>query len=251
MGWFSSLFSKKETNPSSKPLVLSWFGTDIHSHLLPGVDDGAQTMDESIAMVSKMAALGFRQCVLTSHVKMDIYPNESHRLKNAFEQLKNEVEALSLPIHLALAAEYYIDDSLLTRLAENDILSFGKERYVLMEFSFATPPVQEQKVFDAFLTAGYKPILAHFERYGYFHGSVEKALAYRKQGVFIQMNLNSLTGHYGVEVRKQAERLIDEFALDFVGTDAHRMDHLTHLEANLSLPYFRELGNRLMRNQGL
>ncbi|MFN5735936.1 MAG: CpsB/CapC family capsule biosynthesis tyrosine phosphatase, partial [Flavobacteriales bacterium] len=154
MGWFSSLFSKKETNPSSKPLVLSWFGTDIHSHLLPGVDDGAQTMNESIAMVSKMAALGFRQCVLTSHVKMDIYPNESHRLKNAFEQLKNEVEALSIPINLALAAEYYIDDSLLTRLAENDILSFGKERYVLMEFSFATPPVQEQKVFDAFLTAG-------------------------------------------------------------------------------------------------
>lgn len=251
MGWFSSLFSKKETNPSSKPLVLSWFGTDIHSHLLPGVDDGAQTMDESIAMVTKMASLGFKHCILTSHVKMDIYPNSSQRLKAAFDTLNNQVQELSIPIRLSLGAEYYMDDSLLSKVAEGDILSFGEQKYVLMEFSFATPPVQEENVFDAFLQAGYKPILAHFERYGYFHGSVEKALAYRKQGVFIQMNLNSLTGHYGAEVRKQAERLIDEFALDFVGTDAHRMEHLTHLASHLHLPYMQALGNRLMYNQGL
>lgn len=251
MGLFSSWFGSKENDHKAQPLVLSWFGTDVHSHLLPGVDDGAQTMDESIAMILKMSSLGFKKCILTSHIKMDIYPNQSDQLREAFTRLNAQVQSLSIPITLELAAEYYIDDALLIKLAENDILSFGEEKYVLMEFSFTTPPIQEQKVFEAFTQAGYKPILAHFERYSYFHGSIEKALLYRKQGVFIQMNLNSLTGHYGSAVRKQAEKLIDEFALDFVGTDAHRMDHLTHLEGNLNLPYMRELGIRLMRNQSI
>jgi tyrosine-protein phosphatase YwqE len=99
--------------------------------------------------------------------------------------------------------------------------------------------------------AEYKPVLAHFERYSYYHDSLDKAIELRSKGVNIQVNLNSLTGHYGPNVRKQAERLIDANLVDFVGSDCHRIQHLLHLEENLSLPYFHALSKLNLKNKNL
>ena len=121
--------------------------------------------------------------------------------------------------------------------------------YVLFEFSFNHPPSFEDLLFDELMKAGYKPIVAHFERYNYYLGTIRKAAEWRKRGVNIQINLLSLTGHYGMEIKKQAEMLIDACEFDFIGTDCHRIEHLTILEENLTLPYFEKLNNYMTKNR--
>lgn len=251
MGWLSRIFSKPHTQTTQAPLDLSWFNTDMHSHFLPGVDDGARTMDESLAMLRKMQEFGYQKCILTPHIKMDMYPNSEADLQLRFLELTQAMAAAGLSIRVELAAEYYLDDHFLNRLENTPLLSFGPQRYVLVEFSFVNAPVFEFETFQRIIDKGYTPILAHFERYVYFHGSIASAETYRAMGVNIQLNLNSLTGHYGPDVKKQAERMLDQFTVDFVGTDAHRMDHLVLLENHLSSPYLAQLNERLLKNQSL
>lgn len=251
MSWFSGLLGKRKEQSSKDPLSLSAIGCDMHSHFIPGVDDGALTMDDSLQLLQKMQALGYKKCITTPHIKMDIYPNSEEKLRRVFDQLQEEKVRAGIGIEVELAAEYYLDDTFAERLKERELLCFGKQRYVLMEFSFTTPPVFEEDTFKRVLDRGYIPILAHFERYLYFHGKPEVAEKYRKMGVNTQMNLLSLTGHYGPDIRKQAERMVDDCLFDFVGTDAHRIQHLQLLEDHLSMPYLAELGKRLVKNQGL
>jgi tyrosine-protein phosphatase YwqE len=123
--------------------------------------------------------------------------------------------------------------------------------YVLVEFSFHSAPQFENQLFFEMQIANYKPILAHFERYSYYHNSLDKAIEFRNQGVNIQVNLNSLTGNYGPHVRKQAERLIDAGLVDFVGSDCHRMQHLMMLEEHLNMPYMKKLKGLPLKNQDL
>lgn len=251
MGWLSRIFSKPDAQTTQAPLNLSWFSTDMHSHFLPGVDDGARTMDESLAMLRKMQEFGYQKCILTPHIKMDMYPNSEADLQLKFLELTQAMDTAGLTIRVELAAEYYLDDHFLNRLENTPLLSFGPQRYVLVEFSFVNAPVFEKETFQRIIDKGYTPILAHFERYVYLHGSVASAETYRAMGVNIQLNLNSLTGHYGPDVKKQAERMLDQFTVDFVGTDAHRMDHLVLLENHLSSPYLAQLNERLLKNQSL
>lgn len=251
MSWFSGLLGKRKEQSSKDPLSLSAIGCDMHSHFIPGVDDGAQTMDDSLQLLQKMQALGYKKCITTPHIKMDIYPNSEEKLRRVFDQLQEEKVRAGIGIEVELAAEYYLDDTFAERLKDRELLCFGKQRYVLMEFSFTTLPVFEEDTFKRVLDRGYIPILAHFERYLYFHGKPEVAEKYRKMGVNTQMNLLSLTGHYGPDIRKQAERMVDDCLFDFVGTDAHRIQHLQLLEEHLSMPYLAELGKRLVKNQGL
>ena len=251
MGWLSRIFSKPDAQTTQAPLNLSWFNTDMHSHFLPGVDDGARTMDESLAMLRKMQEFGYQKCILTPHIKMDMYPNSEADLQVRFLELTQAMDAAGLTIRVELAAEYYLDDHFLNRLENTPLLSFGPQRYVLVEFSFVNAPVFELETFQRIIDKGYTPILAHFERYVYFHGSIASAETYRAMGVNIQLNLNSLTGHYGPDVKKQAERMLDQFTVDFVGTDAHRMDHLVLLENHLNVPHLKLLNERLLKNQSL
>ena len=251
MGWLSRIFSKPDAQTTQAPLNLSWFSTDMHSHFLPGVDDGARTMDESLAMLRKMQEFGYQKCILTPHIKMDMYPNSEADLQLKFLELTQAMDTAGLTIRVELAAEYYLDDHFLNRLENTPLLSFGPQRYVLVEFSFVNAPVFEIETFQRIIDKGYTPILAHFERYVYFHGSIASAETYRAMGVNIQLNLNSLTGHYGPEVKKQAERMLDQFTVDFVGTDAHRMDHLVLLENHLNVPHLKLLNERLLKNQSL
>ena len=251
MGWLSRIFSKPDAQTTQAPLNLSWFNTDMHSHFLPGVDDGARTMEESLAMLRKMQEFGYQKCILTPHIKMDMYPNSEADLQLRFLELTQAMDEAGLSIRVELAAEYYLDDHFLNRLENTPLLSFGPQRYVLVEFSFVNAPVFELETFQRIIDKGYTPILAHFERYVYFHGSIASAETYRAMGVNIQLNLNSLTGHYGPDVKKQAERMLDQFTVDFVGTDAHRMDHLVLLENHLNVPHLKLLNERLLKNQSL
>ncbi len=249
MGFLSNIFKKKEE--ILPPFDLSILKVDMHSHLIPGIDDGSKSMDETIALLAKFESLGYKKVITTPHIMSDYYKNTPEIILSGLEQVRKAVKELNLTIEIEAAAEYYFDETLLDKLAKNEkLLTFG-DNYVLFEFSFHVEPPQIETLFFELVTKGYKPVLAHFERYAFLFNTPEKANEWRKKGINIQMNLNSLTGHYGPEVKKCAESLIDNGWVDFVATDCHRMEHLMFLEKNLPLPYFHKLGELNLKNQTL
>lgn len=245
MNIISKFFSKKQKLP---PFDLSIIGVDMHSHLIPGIDDGSKTMDESIAMLAKFESLGFTKVITTPHIMNEVYPNTPDIIQNGVLEVRSTAQKLGLKIEIEAAAEYYFDETLIEKVKNHSVQFFG-DKYVLLEFSFLTAPQYEDQLFFEMQMAKYKPILAHFERYAYYHGSLDKAVELRDKGVNIQLNLNSLSGHYGPHVRKQAERLIDANLVDFVGTDCHRIQHLLLLEESLTLPYFQKLASLTLKNK--
>lgn len=247
MGIFSSLFSSKKQ--VLDPFDLSNFGIDMHSHLIPGIDDGARTMDETIALLAKFESLGYTKVITTPHIMNEVYPNGPESILGGLIKVQEMAKSLGLSIQIEAAAEYYFDETLVEKIRNKSVLSFND--YVLVEFSFHSMPEFEDQLFFEMQTAAYKPILAHFERYQYYHGSTEKAKYFKEKGVAIQLNLNSLTGHYGQSVKKQAELLIDEGLVDFAATDCHRMQHLMLLEEHLKNPYFHKLGQLNLLNKTL
>lgn len=246
---FGKLFGKKQ--PDLPPFDLSVFGADMHSHLIPGIDDGSQSMDQTIAMLAKFESLGYKKIITTPHIMSDYYKNTPEIILGGLEKVRETAKELNLSIEIEAAAEYYYDESLMARLKNKEqLLTFG-DNFILFEFSMHSEPAQIEHLFFELITQNYKPILAHFERYGFLFGSVEKAAEWRKQGVSIQMNFNSLSGHYGPEVKKQAERLVDQGLIDFVATDCHRIEHLMILEDNLTNPYIHKLGDLELKNTSL
>lgn len=249
MGFLDRLFqSKVKMLPA---LDMSIFKVDMHSHLIPGIDDGAKTMDHTIAMLAKFESMGYQKVITTPHIMSDYYRNTPEIILGGLENVRTELSKLKLNIEIEAAAEYYFDDSLMQKLINKErLLTFG-DNYVLFEFSFHSKPDQIEKLFFELLTQGYKPVLAHFERYAYFHGSVELAKEWREKGILIQLNFNSIFGHYGPEVQRQAELLIDSGEIDFGATDCHRIDHLLILEGNSGHPYLHKLSELELKNTQL
>lgn len=246
MGLFN-LFKKKE---DLLPIQLSEIGIDMHSHLIPGIDDGSKSMDETIALLAKFESLGYKKVITTPHILYDYYKNTPEIILAGLEKVRETAQQLNLTIKIEAAAEYYFDEYFIEQIRQKNILTFG-DNYVLLEFGFNEEPNNIESMFFDLLSAGYRPILAHFERYMYWLGSIEKAHEFRAKGINIQMNLNSLTGHYGLEIKKQAERLIDAGIVDFAGSDCHRIQHLMLLERNLNLPYFHKLLINPLKNSSL
>ena len=250
MGIFDRFFGRNREVVLS-PVDLSVLRVDMHSHLIPGIDDGSSSMDESIAMLAKFESMGYQKVITTPHIMGDFFKNTPEIILGGLENVRSTAKQLGLKIEIEAAAEYYFDESLMDRLKRKErLLTFG-DNYVLFEFSMMTRPDQIDELLFELLTQNYKPILAHFERYTFFFGSVEKAIEWRKMGIEIQLNLNSLAGHYGPMVKEQAERLVDSGAVDFVASDCHRMDHLMIMERNLYLPYFHKVMALDLKNSSL
>jgi tyrosine-protein phosphatase YwqE len=245
MSIFSKLFSKKEIG---LPADLSILKTDMHSHLIPGIDDGSQSMDETIAMLAKFKELGYKKIVTTPHIMSDYYRNTPEIILDGLAKVREELKRINLDIEIEAAAEYYFDETLFTKLEEESFLTFNN-KHVLIEFSFSNEPQGHDKLFYDMRIKGYKPVIAHFERYLFFHGSIEKAQTWRENGMLIQLNINSLFGHYGLAVQKQAEKLIDAGLVDYIATDCHRIEHLAILEKNLTNKYLKKVLEFPLHNQ--
>lgn len=230
----NSLFKK------AKKIDLSELGTDVHSHLIPGIDDGAQTMDHTIGMLLKFQELGYSKLVTTPHIIQDLYPNNPTTILGGLKKVQAEIKKLNLNIELDAAAEYFFDEHLFKEIEKEAVLTF-QGKHVLFEFSFSTPPARVEELIFALQNKGYIPVLAHYERYMYLQNNTKTAAEYREKGVKIQVNLNSLTGHYGSSIKKTAEKLIDHKLVDLAGTDCHRVEHLHLLERNLEKRHFHKL----------
>lgn len=199
--------------------------TDMHSHLLPGIDDGSPDIETSIRLIKGLQNLGYTRFITTPHVLWDMYKNTPASIKAAQQIVHN-----ALPdVKLKSAAEYFMDeyfDSLLAN-QETALLTIAQNT-VLVEFSFVSPPIDlNEKIFDLQIK-GYQPVLAHPERYQYFAQQQKKLNEFKDMGCLFQVNILSLTGYYGKPAADLAIWLVEKNMVDFLGTDLH---HLRHLEA--------------------
>lgn len=247
MSLIKSLFGTK----NKEPFDLSVLKVDMHSHLIPGIDDGSRSMDQTIGMLLRFVELGYKKVITTPHILFDYYKNTPEIILSGLEEVRAEVKKLNIPIEIDAAAEYFYDEHFVDLIENEKLLTFG-ENNVLFEFSFGTKPKNIDELIFNLKSKGYQPVLAHYERYLYFlREGVEPARKFREQGVHIQMNLNSLTGHYGPEIKRQAELLVDNDLIDYLGTDCHRIDHLDILQNNLDRKHFKKLNEMTFRNSDL
>jgi protein-tyrosine phosphatase len=221
----------RRTNPT-EPVDLSLLGTDFHSHLVPGVDDGADTLDEALAMVDGLVALGYRGAVTTPHIYPGIYPNSPAGLRKAFDPLRTAVASSHPGFALSLAAEYQIDPGFVEQVeAGGEILEYNG--LVLVEVGFhAAPPagLLEEAIF-ALQKRNLTPVLAHVERYGYWHGQDAVIEGIEGRGVLLQVNAGSIAGGYGDPVQDAAAHLLESGLVSFLGSDAHAPRHLEAMKA--------------------
>ncbi len=242
---FLQLFKTKKL----LPIDFSILQTDMHSHLIPGIDDGSKSMDETIAMLAKFESLGYKKVITTPHVYSDCYKNTPEIILKGLKEVQQTAKELGLSIQIEAAAEYYCDEYFQELITEKNLLTINGV-YVLMEFPFLSEMSNWKEFIFNVRAIGYVPIIAHFERYVYWHGSIEKAKEMHQLGAKIQLNINSLTGHYGPDVKKQGERLIDHQLLDFIATDCHRIQHLLLMENKADLAYLHKAikTNMLLNN---
>jgi tyrosine-protein phosphatase YwqE len=190
---------------------------DCHSHLLPGVDDGVEEMDETLQILRLWQSVGMKEVWLTPHVMEDI-PNEPAALRRRLAALQDRYDG---NIRLHLAAEYMMDGLFLPRLEEHDVLTENDHR-LLVETSYYIPPMNMEAIIDSIKKKGFEPILAHPERYQYM--DKDDYRYWKERGVLMQLNLPSLVGAYGPDVQYKAEWLLQKNMYDYCGTDTHSLE---------------------------
>lgn len=220
-----SIFRKKTRGTTD----LSALRTDMHSHLLPGIDDGSPDAETSLRLMSGLQGLGYSRLITTPHIMWDMYRNDADTIGNA----KSQLASTPVPIHAA--AEYFLDDHFDQLLESDTPLLTIKDNWVLVEFSFVTPPMNyKEKIFNLQIK-GYRPILAHPERYSYFLNSKKVFDELHTAGCMFQLNLLSLTGYYGKLALELSRHLIKNKLVSLLGTDLHHDRHLNTLRQSPSL----------------
>lgn len=238
MGLLSRIFGKSQ--PDLGPADLSVLTCDIHSHFIPGIDDGAQTLEQSIELISAMHELGYSKVITTPHIMADGFKNTPEIILGGLETVRRELLVKGIPVEIDAAAEYYLDHELDKLVKEKRVLTFG-DNYLLFELPFLSEPMMLLSVVFEMQSAGYRPVLAHPERYQYWHtdpGTMEKL---KDRGVLFQLNTIALMGGYGPGVKKAAEKIIDNGWYELLGSDCHRMDHVQAIRATLTEPYLHKL----------
>ena len=231
-------FFKKSELKKEATFDYSTLQVDMHSHVLPGIDDGAQTPEDSIALVKKMTASGIKKIIATPHIMADYYKNTPETINKALDVLKAELKRERVEVELQAAAEHYFDEYFEALINKGQLMTMG-DKYVLFEFSFIGQPPNTLPVIQKLKDKGYRPILAHPERYLYME--LEELTGLHNWGIDFQLNTNSLTGYYGKESKKMAEDLIDNHLIDFVSSDMHHLRHADAFKTALRMPYMEKL----------
>ncbi|MBK8614974.1 MAG: capsular biosynthesis protein [Flavobacteriales bacterium] len=249
MGFFGRLFGGGQA--AMPPADLSVLGADMHSHFIPGIDDGAPTLEASLELITAMHGLGYRKVITTPHVMADGYRNTPEKIKAGLETVRAAVRDQGLAIEVDAAAEYYLDHELEGKVQRKEVLTFG-DNLLLFELPFISEPQILLNVVFTMQTQGYRPVLAHPERYGFWHNDLSSAEKLKERGVLFQLNTVALMGAYGPAARKAAEKYIDLGWYELLGSDCHRMDHIEAIKATLTEPYLHKvLGSGRLMNSGL
>jgi protein-tyrosine phosphatase len=238
-----SLFKKNKSKTDWRG-GLSMLHTDMHSHILPGIDDGAPDLTTSVEMIKGMMELGYRKLITTPHIYPDLYPNNRDTILNAHKLLTDQLQQENVDIEIKPAAEYFIDEIFAGRLQKGEELLTIKDKMVLIEISFVSPPRELNHVIFDMVTGGYQPIIAHPERYAYYHHQKDIYEQFKHQGCLLQVNMLSLLGYYGKPVQDTAIYLAKNGMIDLVGTDLHHARHLAELQTSQTIEAVHDLVNK-------
>jgi len=199
----------------------------VHSHLIPGIDDGSPDLETSVRLIRGMIELGYKKIITTPHINADIFPNTPEIIRAGQIVVTEELRRQNIDVTFHAAAEYLMDERFSQLLAAGEPLLALKDNLVLVELSFAVPAINLREILFDMQLKGYQPVLAHPERYLYFGANRKWYDQLRYAGCLFQLNLLSIAGHYGPESRRLVEYLIKKQYVDLLGTDMH---HETHLE---------------------
>jgi tyrosine-protein phosphatase YwqE len=238
-----SFLKKKYTLPTILPDNF----VDIHNHLLPGIDDGAASLEHTSELVIRMQELGIKQAIATPHTFSGCWENSNETISKAFNTAISKVE--NSDFIKGYASEYMLDNTLIERLQSEPLLCL-KEHYILVELSYFNAPFDLYELLFELKLKGYQIIFAHPERYNYFHTDFNHYEKLKNYDLDFQLNLLSLTGYYGPEVLKVARKLLDADMYSFSGTDIHHTRH-THAFGNMPLSFSNttKLSDLLKKNE--
>lgn len=238
MGLFD-LFGRKEKR-LKEAIDLSVLSTDIHSHLIPGVDDGSPDMETSIALMRELESLGYRKIITTPHIKTDVYDNEIEGLDKLGDELRHRAKMEGINLEIEVGAEHLIDDGFHRRLEQKRLKTFSG-KHLLIELPFIMPPMGLNDYLFELQLAGYKLILAHPERYLYWLGDFDKFEKLKDRGILFQLNIMSLGGYFGKDVLYLAKKLIDNDMVELLGSDTHHYRHIEAIRNSLYSPALDKL----------
>lgn len=239
-------FFKKKSKAEPFPFLV-----DVHSHLLPKLDDGVKSWQESLEILKIFKQLGYHKVITTPHVMQDYYPNTKHSILAQYEKLYQLIEKYNLDIVVEVAAEYYLDENLMAGISGGErLLTFGKD-YLLFETSFMNKPAFLEEAIFAMYSHGYKPVLAHPERYAYLQSNPALLQKLKDMEVYFQMNMLSLTGFYNDAVKKLAKQILKRKYVNFVGSDCHSLLHATTLQKNCHQKMIKLMQSNLILNDRL
>jgi len=236
-GIFSQTTAKQEAK--------SHYATDIHSHLIPGIDDGVKTLEESVSLIKQLHETGINRIITTPHIRGELYENTPDIILSGLEQVKEALKEQQIEITIEAAAEYYVDEYFGEKIRNNEpLMTFGHQKYILIEFSHFSPPVNYKTILFDLQSRGYHVVLAHPERYYYFHNNMDVFQDFYERGILLQLNLVSLAGFYDKPAMKIARKLIEKGFYSFAGSDLHNKFYLDAYRKILSSHDYMQLKER-------
>lgn len=240
----------KRNKESSEPLNdLSLIGVDLHSHILPGLDDGSQEIYDTVHMLTGLKELGYRKAIVTPHNQADFFENPSEKILAKLDEVRNHLAKIGFDFEIDAASEYYFDYKILENIKKKELLTFGNN-YILFELSPTLPPMNFETIIFEMQMAGYRPVMAHPERYGYFHAP-GKYRELTERGIMLQINISSLSPMGPAHIRKAAENMIKDELVSFAGSDIHSYQNIEIMNRMISNQHLLKLvqSGLLMNNQ--
>jgi tyrosine-protein phosphatase YwqE len=238
------MFHFLKKNAVLKDLIPSDY-VDIHSHLLPGIDDGAVVIEDTLFLITELQKMGCKQFITTPHIYTTVWDNT----KAIIQQKYNDtLPALAKDTSIKFGAEYMIDPYFVN-LFQNEPLATLKDNYVLVELSYINPPIQLYDILFELQIAGYRPILAHPERYPFYNSNLNEFTKLKNAGCLFQLNLLSTVGYYGIEATKSCELLLKKGLIDFVGSDVHHSKHIESFSNKILVSSVSPLKKAIENNQ--
>ena len=241
------MFSLFKSKPELKDLIPDQH-IDIHSHLLPGIDDGAKTFEDTLVLIKALQGFGFSQFITTPHIIEHIWDNTHEQIVSNKEKTVLALEKNDITVPFKAAAEYLMDDHFVHLFESGKLLTL-KDNYVLVEMSYINAPIQLYTILFELQVAGYIPVLAHPERYLFYHNSFSEYTKLKKAGCLFQLNLLSIVGYYGAGITKIAEQILRKGMYTYVGSDVHHINHIAAFNQRVQIKDLTPLKEIIANNQ--
>ncbi|WP_338646105.1 CpsB/CapC family capsule biosynthesis tyrosine phosphatase [Flavobacterium sp. KS-LB2] len=241
------MFTFFKSKPTLKDLIPDHH-IDIHSHLLPGIDDGARTFADTLRLTKALQEIGVTEFITTPHIIQHVWDNTQEQILDKKSDTVLELQKNNITIPFHAAAEYLMDDQFVQLFQSHNLLTL-KDNYVLVEMSYINPPIQLYSILFDLQVAGYIPVLAHPERYLFYHNNFNEYQKLKRAGCIFQLNLLAVVGYYGVGITKIAEQLLQKGMYTYVGSDVHHDNHIEAFKQKINLKDSMPLKEVIANNQ--